>query len=88
VLVNWRPAHFSFQILKEDHHKRNIKPISVALKISKMALPGQSDATALFQQSAMLSVTLNIDFPQSVNSGKSIERCKAILGSKGDSGLS
>ncbi len=30
VLVNWRPAHFSFRILKGHHHKRNIKPISAA----------------------------------------------------------
>ncbi len=32
------------------------------LKISKMAFSGQSDATALFQQSALLSVTLILTF--------------------------
>ncbi len=30
VLVNWRSARFSFQILKGHHHKRNIKPFSAA----------------------------------------------------------
>jgi hypothetical protein len=30
VLVNWRPAHFSFWILKGHHHKKSIKPFSAA----------------------------------------------------------
>ncbi len=49
------------------------KTIFSSLKISKMALSGQRDATALF--SAVRCYTLcdtYIDFQQSVNSGKSI----------------
>ncbi len=42
----------------QEKHKTNFSD----LKISKMALPGQSDATALFQQSAILSVTLTLTF--------------------------
>jgi hypothetical protein len=30
VLVNWRPAHFSFLILKGNHLKRSIQPFSAA----------------------------------------------------------
>jgi hypothetical protein len=53
-----------------------------------MALSGQSDATALFLAVRYTLCDTYIDFPQSVNSGKSIWRRKAILRSKGDSGLS
>jgi hypothetical protein len=42
------------------------------LKISKMALSGQSDATALFLAVRYTLCDTYIDFPQSVNSGKSI----------------
>jgi hypothetical protein len=42
------------------------------LKISKMALSGQSDATALFLTVRYTLCDTYIDFPQSVNSGKSI----------------
>jgi hypothetical protein len=72
VLVNWRPARFSFRILKGHHHNRNIKPNFNSLKISKMALSGQSDATALFSAVRYTLCDTYIDFPQSVNSGKSI----------------
>ncbi len=50
---------------------------------STMALSGQSDATAPFQQSAILSVTLTLTFRS-----LSILESQAILWSKGDSGLS
>jgi hypothetical protein len=30
MLLNWRPTHFSFWILKRHHHKRSIKPFSTA----------------------------------------------------------
>jgi hypothetical protein len=53
-----------------------------------MALSGQSDATALFSAVRYTLCDTDIDFPQSVNSRKSIQRRKAILWSKGDSGLS
>jgi hypothetical protein len=53
-----------------------------------MALSGQSDATALFSAVRYTLCDTYIDFPQSVNSGKSILRRKTILRSKGDSGLS
>jgi hypothetical protein len=53
-----------------------------------MALSGQSDATALFSAVRYTLCDTYIDFPQPVNSGKSIYLCKAILRSKGDSGLS
>jgi hypothetical protein len=53
-----------------------------------MALSGQSDATAPFQRSAILSVTLTLTFrslsiPESQFSG-----VKPSYGAKGDSGLS
>ncbi len=56
-----------------------------------MALSGKSDATATFQQSATLSVTLtsifrSLSIPESQFS--KTWRRKAILPGKGDSGLS
>jgi hypothetical protein len=42
---------------QEEH-----KTIFSGLKISKMALSRQSDATALFQESAILPVTLTLTF--------------------------
>jgi hypothetical protein len=42
----------------QEEHKTNFS----GLKISKMALSGQSDATTPFQQSAILSVTLTLTF--------------------------
>ncbi len=45
MLVNWRPAYFSFWILKRHYHKRSIKPFS-GLKINEMALSDQSDFPA------------------------------------------
>jgi hypothetical protein len=42
----------------QEEHKTNF----IGLKISKMALSGLNDATALFQQSAILSVTLTLTF--------------------------
>jgi hypothetical protein len=56
-----------------------------------MALSGQSGATALFSAVHYTLCDIYIDFPQSVNSGKSIFSNlwrKAILRSKGNSGLS
>ncbi len=44
--------------LSHEEHKTNFS----GLKISKMALSGQSDATAPFQQSAIISVTLTLTF--------------------------
>jgi hypothetical protein len=46
MLVNWRPARFSFSLLKGHHQKRSIKPYSVA-EANQFTLSGQSDATAL-----------------------------------------
>jgi hypothetical protein len=48
------------------------KTIFSGLKISKMALSGQSDATLLFSAVHYTLCDTYIDFPQSVNSGKSI----------------
>jgi hypothetical protein len=69
------------------------KTIFSGLKINKMALTDLSDATALFQQSALLSVALtlsiqsvNLSIPKSQFS-KTCRR-KAILRCKGDTGLS
>ncbi len=42
----------------QEEHKTNFS----GLKISKMALSEQHDTTALFQQSAILSVTLTLTF--------------------------
>jgi hypothetical protein len=66
------------------------KTIFSGLKINKRALSGLSDATALFQQSAILSVTLtltfrNLSIPKSQFS--KTWRRKAILRRKGDKGL-
>ncbi len=47
-------------------------PVLSGLKISKMALSEQSDATALFSAVCYTLCDTYIDFPQSVNSGKSI----------------
>jgi hypothetical protein len=53
---------FFFSIFKgtpsQEEHKTNFS----GLKISKMALSGQNDATAPFQQFAILSVTLKLTF--------------------------
>jgi hypothetical protein len=42
----------------QEDHKTNFS----GFKISKITLSGQSDATALFQQSAILSVILTLTF--------------------------
>ncbi len=47
-----------FKSPSQEEHKTNFS----GLKISKMALSGQSGATALFQLSAILSVTLTLTF--------------------------
>jgi hypothetical protein len=67
------------------------KTIFSGLKINKMAFSGESDATALFQQSAIFSVTLTLTFrslsiPESQFS-KTWQH-KAFLRGKGDRGLS
>jgi hypothetical protein len=48
------------------------KTIFGGLKINKMASSGQSDAMALFSAVRYTLCDCYIDFPQSVNSGKSI----------------
>jgi hypothetical protein len=53
--------------LQEEH-----KTIFSGLKIKKMALSGQSEATALFSAVRYTLGDIYIDFQQSVNSGKSI----------------
>jgi hypothetical protein len=67
------------------------KTIFSGLKINKMALSGESDATVLFTQSAIPSVALTLTFrslsiPESQFS--KTWRHKAILRGNGNSGLS
>ncbi len=50
------------------------KTIFSSLKIGKMALSGQRDATALFSAVCYTLCDTYIDYQQSVNSGKSIFR--------------
>ncbi len=67
------------------------KTIFSGSKINKMALSRYSDAMEPFSTVRHIIRDTYIDFPQSVNSGMSISktwRRKAILGSKGNSGLS
>jgi hypothetical protein len=89
MMVNWRPAHFPFWILKRHDHKRSINYFQ-QLKQNKLTLSGESDATALFS-TVCYTLWHLYWLPQSVNSGKSIIYnfwCKAILQDKGCSGLS
>jgi hypothetical protein len=72
VLVNWRPAQFFFSNFKGTPSQKEHKTIFSGLKISKMALSGQSDTTALFSAVRYTLCDTYIDFPQPVNSGKSI----------------
>jgi hypothetical protein len=53
---------FFFSNFKGTPSQEEPKTNFSILKISKMALSGQSDATVLFQQSAILSVTLTLTF--------------------------
>jgi hypothetical protein len=41
MLVNSRPARFSFHFLKGHHHKRENETIFIGLKIYEMTLPDQ-----------------------------------------------
>ncbi len=63
---------FFFLNFKGTSSQKEPKTIFSGLKISKMALFGQSDATALFSAVRYTLCDTYIDFPQSVNSGKSI----------------
>jgi hypothetical protein len=63
---------FVFPNLKGTPSQEEHKTIFSGLKINKMALSGQSDATALFSAVRYNLCDPYIDFPQSVNSGKSI----------------
>ncbi len=53
---------FLFSNFKGTSAQEEHKTIFSGLKISKMAVSGQSEATAPFQQSAILSVTLTLTF--------------------------
>ncbi len=63
---------FFFSKFKGTPSQKELKTNFSGLKISKMALSGQSDATALFLAVRYTLCDTYIDFPQSVNSGKSI----------------
>ncbi len=63
---------FFFSNFKETPSQKEHKTIFSGLKISKMALSGQSDAMALFSAVRYTLCDTYIDFPQSVNSRKSI----------------
>jgi hypothetical protein len=63
---------FFFSNFKGKPSLKEHKTIFSGLKISKMALSGQSDATALFSAVCYTLCDTYIDFPQSVNSRKSI----------------
>ncbi len=63
---------FFFSIFKGTPSQKVHKTIFSSLKISKMALSGQSDATLLFSAVHYTLCDTYIDFPQSVISGKSI----------------
>ncbi len=66
-------AHpFFFLNFTETPSQKEHITIFSGLKISKMALFGQSDARALFSAVRYTLCDTYIDFPQSVNSGKSI----------------
>ncbi len=66
-------AHpFFFSNFKETPSQNEHKTIFSGLKISKMALSGQSDAIAFFSAVRHTLCDTYIDFPQSVNSRKSI----------------
>ncbi len=63
---------FFFSNFKGTPSQKEHKTYISGLKISKMALSGQSDATALFSAVRYTLCDTYIDYPQSVNSGKSI----------------
>jgi hypothetical protein len=63
---------FFFSNFKGTPSQKELKTIFSGLKISKMALSGKSDATVLFSAIRYTLFDTYIDFPQSVNSGKSI----------------
>jgi hypothetical protein len=60
-----------FSNFKGTPSQKEHKTIFSSLKKGKMALSGQSDATALFSAVRYTLCDTYIDFPQSVNSGKS-----------------
>jgi hypothetical protein len=63
---------FFFSKFKGTPSQKEHKTIFSGLKISQIALSGQSDATALFSAIRYTLCETYIDFPQSVNSRKSI----------------
>ncbi len=63
---------FFFLNFKGIPSQKEHKTIFSGLKIIKMALSGQSDATVLFPAICYTLCDTYIDFPQSVNSRKSI----------------
>jgi hypothetical protein len=63
---------FFFSNFKGTPSQEEHKTIFSGLKINKMPFSGQGDATALFSAVRYTLCDTYIDFPQSVNSGKSI----------------
>jgi hypothetical protein len=63
---------FFFSNFKGTPSQEEHKTIFSGLKINQMALSVQSDATALFSEVRYTLCDTYIDFPQSVNSGKTI----------------
>jgi hypothetical protein len=67
---------FFFSNFKGTPSQKEHKTIFSSLKISKMALSGQSDVTVLFSAVCYTLCNTYIDFPQSVNSGKKVNFLK------------
>ncbi len=62
VVLNWRPGHFSFWIIKGHHHKRSIKPFSAAWRLIRWPCLVKVTLWLSFQQSTILYVTLTLTF--------------------------
>jgi hypothetical protein len=62
VLVNWRPASFSFWISKGHHHKSSIKSFSAGLSEPNWLCLVKVPLRRYFQWSAILSMTLTLTF--------------------------
>jgi hypothetical protein len=67
---------FFFSNFKGTPSQKEHKTIFSGLKISKMALSGQSDVTVLFSAVCYTLCDTCIDIPQSVNSGKKVNFLK------------
>jgi hypothetical protein len=72
VVMNWKPGNFFLSNFKGTPSQEEHKTIFSGLKIKKMALSGSSYALAFFSTVHFTLCDTYIDFPQSVNSGKSI----------------